>query len=103
MAPIDSRPHAEPAGGPGPGGRHLGGDGDLEVRPLVGPELEPGVAQREPVGLVGDRLLRAEQLEDGVERLLHHVPLPRPTSMPIMKASDGSAPGPDAEHDPARR
>ena len=44
--------------------------------------------------ILRDRLLAVEQLVDRLEGLLHHVPLLRATSMPIMKASDGSAPGP---------
>ena len=41
----------------------------------VGADLQPAVADREPVGLAGDRLVAAQQREDRLERLLHHAAL----------------------------
>ena len=38
----------------------------------VGPDLEAGLAHGEPVGLPRDRLVAAQQGEDGLQRLLHH-------------------------------
>ena len=73
--------------------RDLRRDADLDVRPRVGRELEARVAQREPVGLRGHDLA-AQQRHEHVDRLVHHVALLAATSMPIMNASDGSAPGP---------
>ena len=68
---------SETAGGPGAGRRHLGGHGHFGVGALEGPQLQPGVCtRREPVGLHGHRLVAGQQGQDGLERLLHHVPLP---------------------------
>ncbi len=52
--------------------------GDFGVRPGVGPDVECGVAQGEPVRLAVDPFVGAgpEQRQDGFERLLHHRPLP---------------------------
>ena len=59
----------------GPGRRDLGRHGHLGVGALVGPQLQAGLDQLEPVRLHGDRLVAGQQQEDGLERLLHHVAL----------------------------
>jgi hypothetical protein len=53
VAPID---RSERPGGAGPGRGDLGGHGDLEARVGEGAHLQPGVAQREPVGVPVDGL-----------------------------------------------
>ncbi len=88
------------AGQPGTGRRHLGGHGDLEAGIGVGTQLETGVAQREPVGLPVDRLLPGQELEDGLEGLLHHVPLPGHLDA-HHEGVGGQGAGAHAEHDPA--
>lgn len=54
-----------------PGRRHGGGDGHVQFPAPVGPELEPGLLQGEPVGGGGDRF-PAQQPHDGVERVGRH-------------------------------
>ena len=65
VLPGEARPRRRDHGGH----RHLG------VRVGVRAHLQAAVADREPVGLAGDRLLGREQRQDRLEALLHHPPL----------------------------
>ena len=61
VAPIDSSEQPNLPAARGPDGEIMRRDRDLGVRVGVRPEVQAGVAQREPVGLVGHRLVAAEQ------------------------------------------
>lgn len=64
-----------PPGQPRPRRRDHRRHRDLGVGPLERPQLEPGLAHGEPVGLPADRLFVAEQGEYGFECLLVPPPL----------------------------
>jgi hypothetical protein len=92
---------AEPARRPRPGGGDLGRHRHLEAGPGVGKELQPGVAQGEPVGLTVDGLA-GQQGQDGLQALLHHVPLATHLDAHhegVRRQRAGAA----TEHDPAPR
>jgi hypothetical protein len=66
----------------------------------VGPQLQSSVAEREPVGLAGDGLVGAEQRQDRLERLFHHVALALDLDA-HHEGVGGERPRADAEHDAA--
>ena len=66
----------------------------------VRPELEPGVAQGEPVGLPGHQVRAFEQGQDGFQGLLHPVALDGGIDT-HHEGVRGQRPRTDAEHDPA--
>ena len=90
---------AEAPGGPRPGRRHLRRHGHLGEGALVGPQLQAGLDQLEPVRLHGDRLA-GQQLQDGLERLLHHVALLGRVDA-HHEGVGGQGARADAEHDAA--
>ena len=83
----------------GAGGRDLGRHADLGEGALVGEQLQACLHQLEPLRLHGDRLA-GEQLEDGLEALLHHVALLGRVDAHHEHVRRQRA-GPDAEHHPA--
>ena len=99
VAPIDSSEQPNRPAARGPAGETWAATATSKCGSVYGPQLEPGVAQREPVGLAGDRLVAASRarIASSASSIISRC---LATSMPIMKASDGSAPGPDAEHRP---
>ena len=98
--PDRQQRRAEAAGEPRARRRDLRGHGDLEARIGVRPQLEPGVPEGEPVGGAVHRLLAGEELEDRLEGLLHHVPLPGDVD-PHHEGVRRQGTGADAEHHPA--
>lgn len=87
------------AGQPAARRRDGAGDRDLGERVAVGKQVQAGLLQRVPVGLLGDDLA-AEQAQDEVERLLHAVALGVGIDVEHHGVRRQQA-GPGAEHDAA--
>ena len=85
-----------------PGRRLHARDGDRGMGALVGPQLEHGIAQREPASVHGQRRRVAQQAHHHVERLGHHRPQAVGVDPQHARVREVPA-GPDAEVDaPAR-
>ena len=98
--PDGQQRQTETTGRPGPRRRHLGGHGHLEARVGIGPELEAGVAQGEPVRLPGHELGAVEKGQDRLQGLLHAVALHGRVDA-HHEGVRRQRSGPDAEHHPA--
>ncbi len=92
--PDGEQAAAEAAGGPGSGRRHLGGHGHLGEGALVGPELQAGLdaggTSRSPWSPAPRRPAGARMASSDSSIMSRW----RTGSIPIMKASEGRAPGP---------
>ena len=83
-------------------GRHDARHRDGEVRVGVGREMQPRLAELEPVGLHAHGLLAAQERHDGVERILHSLALGDGLDAHHVRVGDEGA-RPTAEHRPPAR
>jgi len=89
---MDNNDNPEPSRGARTGGGDLGGDRHLEPGWVKGRSCNRALRRVNTTPRVSRFRRSPSRGEDGFERLLHHVALVMGDA--IMKASEGSAPGP---------